>query len=137
MRACRSRPIFLLRMVGPPKPSRIYFGGDDAVTFRDFSVTVSAAPALRGDYNNNHVIDAADYVVWRSLLGTGGTLPNDPTPGTIDIDGLQLLEKSFWRNLRSGQWLGANAVPEPGSVVLFAMGLVGATGFCRRWKHAP
>ena len=37
----------------------------------------SAARRQTGDYNNNGVVDAADYVLWRN----GGTLQNDPTPG--------------------------------------------------------
>ena len=37
----------------------------------------SAAGGQTGDYNNNGVVDAADYVLWRN----GGTLQNDPTPG--------------------------------------------------------
>jgi hypothetical protein len=40
---------------------------------------------LLGDYNENGVVDAADYTVWRDTLTAGGTeLPNDPTPGTVD-----------------------------------------------------
>ena len=122
----------------PTEPSRIYFGGDDLVTFRDFSVTVSATPALKGDYNGNHVIDAADYIVWRRSVGTtGGTLPNDPTPGTIDSTDYDYWKSHFGATSGAGSASVAGAAPEPGSVVLFAMGLVGATGFCRRWKNAP
>ncbi|MEX0612181.1 MAG: choice-of-anchor Q domain-containing protein [Pirellulales bacterium] len=29
-------------------------------------------PALPGDYNQNSVVDAADFVLWRKTLGTGG-----------------------------------------------------------------
>jgi hypothetical protein len=32
-----------------------------------------AGPALTGDYNLNHVVDAADYVLWRKT--TGGSVP--------------------------------------------------------------
>jgi len=121
----------------PTEPSRIYFGGDDLVTFRDFSVTVSATPALTGDYNNNHIIDAADYIVWRHLSGTGGTLPNDPTPGTIDSTDYDYWRSHFGATSGAGSALVASAAPEPASVVMLAMGLVGATGFCRRRKNAP
>jgi serralysin len=37
---------------------------------------------LVGDYNNNGVVDAADYVLWRN----GGPLQNDPTPGVSEGD---------------------------------------------------
>ena len=36
----------------------------------DYAVTVTNG--LRGDYNSNGASDAADYVVWRKLLGTSG-----------------------------------------------------------------
>ena len=45
-----------------------------------------AAPVLIGDYNNNHVVDAADYTVWRNNLGTTNVLSNDPVGGTIGPD---------------------------------------------------
>ncbi len=34
-----------------------------------FEVQTVAAPELPGDYNGNHVVDAADYVVWRKTMG--------------------------------------------------------------------
>ena len=34
-----------------------------------------------GDYNQNGIVDAADYTVWRDNLGSGTSLPNDGTPG--------------------------------------------------------
>src|SRR5687767_3663258 len=34
-----------------------------------------------GAYNQNGIIDAADYVVWRKHLGSGTALANDETPG--------------------------------------------------------
>jgi hypothetical protein len=36
-----------------------------------------------GDYNDNGIVDAADFVVWRNA-GPTDTLPNDSTPGTVD-----------------------------------------------------
>jgi hypothetical protein len=47
-------------------------------TFHIDEYTIRSAPGGQtGDYNNNGVVDAADYVLWRN----GGTLQNDPTPG--------------------------------------------------------
>lgn len=40
-----------------------------------------AAGTGGGDYNNNGLVDAADYVLWRYAMDTAGTLANDPTPG--------------------------------------------------------
>ena len=38
-----------------------------------------------GDYNDDQIVDAADFTVWRDNDGTSNTLPNDPTPGTVDM----------------------------------------------------
>ncbi len=46
--------------------------------------TVGAATGVIGDYNNNGVVDAADYTVWRDNLGNPGTTlqHRDPANGT-------------------------------------------------------
>jgi len=41
---------------------------------------------LLGDYNEDGVVDAADYVVWRDNLGSAASLPNDLTPGVTAED---------------------------------------------------
>jgi len=91
-------------------------------------VFVPTPPAgVSGDYNNNGVVDMADYVLWRN----GGPLQNDPTPG------VQAADYDFWRSRfaatsGSGSGLGGgSAVPEPTSAVLLLMGLV-AFGCKRR-----
>jgi hypothetical protein len=38
-------------------------------------------PPLAGHYNQNNVVDAADYTVWRNTLGTGGLAPYDGADG--------------------------------------------------------
>lgn len=35
-----------------------------------FELQTAVGPELPGDYNGNHVVDAADYVLWRKTLGT-------------------------------------------------------------------
>ena len=49
-------------------------------------VTLTALPAIPGDFNNNGVVDAADYIVWRKTGGTPGRVqrvahPLRPTAG--------------------------------------------------------
>jgi hypothetical protein len=115
----------------PNEPSRIYFGGDDGTLFRDFSVTVSAPPALTGDFNGNNTIDAADYTVWRDLLGTAGPLSNDPTPGTIDTTDFEYWRDHFGDSLGSGGLAGGAAVPEPASVISISLA-VAMLAFARK-----
>ena len=71
-----------------------------------------------GDYNNNGIVDAADYTVWRDKLGTSTNMPNDTTPASVtqaDYD----VWKANYGNHPSGSGAGANAaVPEPATLVL-------------------
>jgi hypothetical protein len=73
-----------------------------------------------GDYNNNSIVDAADYVVWRN----GGPLGNEgDSPGVVDQ-----LDYSFWRS-RFGAMTGSSstvrvAVPETSSLPLWPVGLL-------------
>ena len=62
----------------------------------------AATPAgVLGDYNNNGIVDAADYVLWRS----GGQLQNDPTPGVQNPG-----DYDYWRSrfgatrIREADW---------------------------------
>jgi hypothetical protein len=77
---------------------------------------------LTGDYNNNGVVDAADYAVWRKNQGTTHTLPNDPAGGTIGPT-----QYTQWRS-HFGQTAGtgltatlSSTVPEPTTVVLMVI----------------
>ena len=45
---------------------------------------VATGPALPGDYNDNVMVDAADFIVWRKANGTNAVLPGDSTPGTVN-----------------------------------------------------
>ena len=108
----------------PTNPSKIYFGGDDGATFKDFSVVIGSA-ALLGDYNGDNTIDAADYTVWRDLSNTAGPLPNDPTPGTIDSTDYDYWKAHFGETLGRGSVAGGGAVPEPSAIALFAWVLGG------------
>ncbi len=76
---------------------------------------------LAGDYNENHVVDAADYVAWRDRLGTTTVLPGDITPGLISEDDYDVWRMNFGRSVSGGA--AAMAVPEPGSI-LWAAGLL-------------
>lgn len=59
-------------------------------TFSGTITNVAPGP-VQGDYSNNSVVDAADYVVWRNAA-PNAVLPNDPTPGQVDDTDYQ-----FWR----------------------------------------
>jgi hypothetical protein len=82
-------------------------------------VLYQAAPpgeGVRGDYNNNGTVDAADYVLWRN----GGPLQNDSTPG-VGADDYAVWRANFGRTAAAGSGaLASAAVPEPATILLLA-----------------
>jgi hypothetical protein len=89
-------------------------------------------PALPGDYNQNGVVDAADYVVWRSTLGERGLSLAADGNGNNEID---TGDYDVWR-AHFGQTAGSagadasagvaaeppsTAVPEPSAICLCAV----------------
>ncbi len=85
-----------------------------ANTSVDLSVT-STVVGVPGDYNNNGVVDAADYVLWRN----GGPLQNEVvTIGSVTPEDYTEWRARFGNTSGSGSALGAGAVPEPATVTL-------------------
>jgi hypothetical protein len=74
------------------------------------AIEAQPAPALFGDYNENDIVDAADYSVWRDALTAGATsLPNDPTPGTVDESDFLYWRAHFGETISSGSGEGQAA----------------------------
>lgn len=80
---------------------------------------------LAGDYNDDGVVNAADYVAWRN----GGPLANDLTPG-VQPEDYDVWVEHFGETAGSGTAASDAAVPEPAcwAVVLVAVALGSATG---------
>jgi glucose/arabinose dehydrogenase len=77
-----------------------------------------------GDYNGDGVVDAADYVVWRSTLGQSGA---DLAADGDGNDFVNQLDYNFWRarygKINTGA-AAAAAAPEPGiAALLFSLAL--------------
>lgn len=86
-------------------------------------ITVTSGGGLAGDYNHNGVVDAADYVVWRN-----GDSPNPNS--TADYN---TWRSNFGAHSGSGASLGASAaVPEPASLALAVLPLLGLISWRRR-----
>ena len=102
----------------------------------DFVVNALAVPGLTGDYNDDDVVDAADYVVWRDSLG-GTTLPNrDPqNMGAINEDDYNSWRANFGRS--PGGAAAVAAAPEPTSLLLAVGVAIGALLRTRSRKLLP
>lgn len=89
-------------------------------------------PILPGDYNNNGVVDAADFTTWRDRLATAGPLPNDPTPESIGEDDYETWRSNFGDRTESGRGAAhASSVPEPATAIALLAALGIGMG-CRR-----
>jgi hypothetical protein len=78
-----------------------------------------AVPVLAGDYNGDHVVDAADYTVWRDTFGqTGSGLAADGDQSNTIDDGDYTVWVNNFGMTSPGSGAGAGsaaAVPEPSS----------------------
>lgn len=79
------------------------------------SFFASTAPFLPGDFNDDGVVNLADYTVWRNNLGaSAGSLANDIDGGVIDTRQYETWKASFGGNLPSTASLSqSHTVPEP------------------------
>jgi T5SS/PEP-CTERM-associated repeat protein len=92
---------------------------------------VVSSAALLGDYNQNGIVDAADYTVWRDNLGSGSSLPNDDTPG-VGQDDYDRWKTHFGESAGSGSSVSSHAaIPEPATLVMLAAAIVALA--YRRW----
>ncbi|TWT99962.1 hypothetical protein Pla108_09060 [Botrimarina colliarenosi] len=80
-------------------------------------LTVGQLPALPGDYNDDGIVDAADYSVWRDNLGQSVTLPNQATPGTVTAADYDVWAANY------GGALTVDAIPEPNAIALAAIAM--------------
>ncbi|MFO0788623.1 MAG: PEP-CTERM sorting domain-containing protein [Pirellulales bacterium] len=118
-------------------------GGAQDLIF-EYGAILSTGAHPTGDYNDNGVVDAADYALWRDKLGQNVTLPNDSTPGSVAQADYTVWRAHFgeispvapstltrglvhYVTSFSGSGVGSgSAVPEPSIVILLGMGIVAA-----------
>lgn len=82
---------------------------------------VLSTESLAGDYNNDGVVNLADYAVWRNNLGSSAPLPNDPIGGAIGSAQFEQWKENFGKS--AADYSGANSnsavIPEPNSILMF------------------
>ncbi len=83
---------------------------------------------LTGDYNDDGLVDAADYVIWRMNAGTNNTLPNNLLPGPIGQDHFNQWKANFGAQAGGG---AATSVPEPTSLAVSLLAIVLSCAFYR------
>ena len=120
-----------------PNGTRMEITPFDAAVFADLGYPL-VTPS--GDYNVNHVIDSADYVVWRKSLGqTGVGLKADGNLNNqIDANDFAFWRTRFGQAAGSGSSLespGSAMVPEPsvGPLIVVLFSLIGLGRFPRQF----
>jgi hypothetical protein len=121
-------------------------GGTHDLIFQYGAIAAGANPS--GDYDNNGVVDAADFVIWRNNVNQNVTLPNDTTSGTVTQADYTVWRSNFGqtapavpstltrglvRYVSAFSGLGAGtAVPEPACVILVGIGVSAIATAARR-----
>src|SRR5262249_18269296 len=89
---------------------------------RSLEITGPAPPGVPGDYNNNGVVDAADYVLWRK----GGPLQNEvDTPGTVNAADYAAWRARFGNTSGAAGGISSTVIPEPSASVLLCAAALG------------
>jgi hypothetical protein len=112
-------------LVGAPLKTS---GGTDAGAAYLFNVP----EGVPGDYNLNGAVDAADYVVWRDMLGqTGSSLAGDGNgDGTVNDQDFALWRANFGLGTPPAPpALQASAIPEP-TVFVLSLCAIGWLSVC-------
>ena len=96
--------------------------------------------ALVGDYNDNGNVDAADYTVWRNLLGGSAAALLNRSPSVTGV--VKQADYDVWKaNFGQGgggsgamimAYAPGQAVPEPGAYLLCLMASIGTACLRRR-----
>jgi hypothetical protein len=109
---------------------RVYLGdnttGEPLPAYGSTDVTFHflASPVLPGDYNDDGVVDAADYTVWREGLGTVYT-----------VNYYDTWRANFGRTSSDSSNSATNAVPEP--FAAFVPIALAAAACWRQRRYAP
>jgi hypothetical protein len=96
------------------------------------SRAINAAARLPGDYDDDHDVDGADFLLWQRTFGSGSELAADGSlNGLIDGD-----DVAIWREHYGRRWpAGSSAVgstPEPQAAVLLLLATAGMTTLGRK-----
>jgi hypothetical protein len=93
------------------------------------SVEYITSQSLLGDYNEDGIVNAADYVVWRNNEGSNTSLPNDEIGGQIGQAHYDQWKDNFGTSNGAGTGVASlsSAVPEPSVWVMIVVGTALAT----------
>lgn len=97
----------------------------------------SEPTGLLGDISGDGEVDIGDFTLWADAFGdTGVGLPEDISgDGEVDIGDFTIWADNFGNTAGAGGGGGVSAVPEPSSVVLLGLGIVGVLAYTVRRRR--
>jgi hypothetical protein len=87
---------------------------------------------LPGDYNHDHVVDTADYIVWRKAVTTQNLVADGDRDGVVGAGDYEIVREFFGLTLAAGEGVAVTLVPEPALGVLTFVMLGAMIGSRRR-----
>lgn len=143
-------PIDTLPLYGgdgwPNEPARVFFGGDQDVAFRDFSVNVSSPNLRMGDFDSSGTVAAADWAILRDNQYanlSGKTLEQAFFLGDLTRDGKNDHDDFVAFKILYDEVNGVGAfsrmvagVPEPSALALAAGAMLAALALRRPGPNA-
>lgn len=92
----------------------------DAVLTPDQFLFVTSPAGQDGDFNNDNIVDGADFLIWQRGLGPAGTNLTGDADGNGVVDAADL---AIWKSQFGGApaAVAAVAVPEPATLALGAL----------------
>jgi hypothetical protein len=105
---------------------------DGSQAARLYGISPPRVSTLYGEYNDNGVVDAADYVMWRKNLESSVALPNDQTPGSVTQPDFDVWRGNFGMVgivVGSGSSIDSASVPEPSTLLLLGIGAFSLLGY--------
>ena len=89
----------------------------------DYDQVTGLAPALEdADFNNDNIVDGADFLIWQRQFGVGSTQPQGDANGSGSVDAADL---AIWKAKFGmvGSIAAVAAVPEPAAGILASLGI--------------
>jgi hypothetical protein len=113
-------------------------GGDGELyaMFANGDIKLLAPPPLVGDYNDDGVVDAVDYTVWRNNFDLPGEslLNRDPmNAGNVNLDDYASWKANYGAGELGGGAGGLASVPEPAAAGLLFLG--STCGWMFAWRR--
>jgi hypothetical protein len=79
-----------------------------------------AVAHLPGDYNGDHIVDTADYLVWRKALASQDLIADGDRDGVVGNGDRAIWNEFFGMSLVVDSGAGGSTVPEPSAALLVA-----------------